>query len=311
MRTVTGLLLTAALAGCSVGATPTAEPSTPTVTRTVTDSSSPTPSSTPPAGPRELPVTGPPRIPYVDGHVLRRPDGRTVQLPRKWGVSGITAYAGGYLVSDDRTFEGTVGMQRLDADGRILDAWAGTGPPLVSRDGRVAWVSLIVSETGKTGPTLLHADSLDGGAEVTQEVDPTRMPFLTGWFRGRLVYETWGGNSSFLTDLVSAPVPVPRTESLGVPRPDGAYSARTTSEGVELLHADGQLSQVFRDKGLTRSQFGGLAWEDDRYLLATLTRGGRMCVVRIDTLGGRLSRATDWRPAAYAGFAFLSRTAGP
>lgn len=311
MRIVIGIVLVLALAGCRGAVTPAPAPA---VTRTVTASAGPTPADDPPSGPSarpELPFTGEPRLAYVDGHVLRAPDGSTVPLPGRWRISGIVGYAGGYLVSDDRTFEGTVGMQRLAADGSVLEEWSGTGPPLVSRDGRVAWVSLVAPESGENGPTLIHADSLDGGAEVAQEVAPARLPFLTGWFRGRLVYQAWGEGSSFLTDLVGEPVPVPRAEDLGVLRPDGAYSARPTGKGIELLHADGQLTQAFRDKGLGRTQFNDLAWEDDRRLLTTLVRGGRMCVVRIDTRNGGLSRATDWRPATYAGFAFVARTAGP
>src|SRR5689334_3329175 len=153
VRTLTGLLLLAALTGCSdAPATDTGPGAAPAPTVTTTVTAAPDPAVEQPDGQREdLPVTGPPRIAYVDGHVLRHPDGRTVRLPRQWRVSAITAYAGGYLVSDDRTFEGSVGMERLDREGRVVDRWTGTGPPLVSRDGRVAWVSLVVAESGRTG----------------------------------------------------------------------------------------------------------------------------------------------------------------
>ncbi len=252
-----------------------------------------------------LVFSGKPRIAYVDGHLLRLRDGSTVQLPQRWGVTGIASYDGGYLVSDDRTFEGTVGMARLDAQGKVLDQWAGTGPPEVSRGGRVGWVSLTVSETGRTGPTLLHADSVGGGAEVTQEIDRTRVPFLTGWFRGRLVYKTWGQGSSFLTDLVSPPEPVPLAEDLGNPSPTGRLFARSTGDGLELRQYDGQLIDVVRDDHLTRTQLSSVGWEDDRHVLATYVRGGRMCVVRIDDRG-LITRATGWRPTTTAGFAFLA-----
>src|SRR4051812_16723095 len=78
-----------------------------------------------------LDFSGKPRLAYVDGHVLRLRDGSTVQLPKRWGVTGIAAYDGGYLVSDDRTFEGILGMARLDGQGKLLDQWSGTGPPEV------------------------------------------------------------------------------------------------------------------------------------------------------------------------------------
>lgn len=251
-----------------------------------------------------LAFSGAPRIGYVGGHVLHLPGGATVRLPSRWGITGIAAYDGGYLVSDDRTFEGTVGMAKLDGDGRILDQWSGTGPPEVSRDGRIAWVSLTVAETGRTGPTLLHADSVDGGAAVAQEIDRTRVPFLTGWFRGRLVYRTWGESSSYLTDLVGAPQPVPLAEDLGRPSPSGRLVARPTRAGVEIRQSDGQLINLIEERGLTRTLAHDLAWEDDRHLLATLTRGHRMCVVRVG-IYGRLTRATPWQRADPTGFAFL------
>ena len=254
----------------------------------------------------DLAFTGAPRLGYVDGHTLRLPGGAIVMLPRQWGVTGIAAYDGGYLVSDDRVFEGTVGMAKLDANGKVLDQWSGTGAPELSQDGRLAWVSLTVAETGRTGPTLLHADSLAGGAEVTQEVDRTRVPFLTGWFRGRLVYETWGEGSSYLTDLASPPEAVPLAEDLGVVSPDGRLSARSTSRGIEVRQFDGQLVNVIKVRGLTRTQTNDLAWEDGRHLLATLTRGHRVCVVRIG-LYGRVTRATPWQRADTTGFAFLAR----
>lgn len=250
-------------------------------------------------------VTGEPRIGYVDHHVLRLPDGTQVQLPRRWGVTGIAAYDGGYLVSDDRVFEGTVGMAKLDADGKVLDQWSGTGPPMLSRDGRVAWVSLFVSEADQHGPTVLHADSVEGGAEVTQRIDRTRMPFLTGWFRGRLVYETWGQGSSFLTDLTNAPQAIPLAEDLGEVSPDGRMYARSTPQGLEIRQYDGQLVNVIKERGLTRTQTNNVAWEDGRHLLATLTHGRRMCVVRIGVYG-RITRATPWERADTAGFAFVS-----
>ena len=265
---------------------------------------SPSESGRPDEPGRGLRSTGPPRIAYVDGSVLRHPDGSTLQLPTRWGFTAIVRYDGGYLVTDDRYLEGAVGMQRLDADGRILEQWTGTGPPEVSADGRVAWVSLVPGEGGGTGPTLLHADSLDGGEEVTQELRRDRMPFLGGWFRGRLVYDTWGASPSFLTDLVGPPRAVPRAEDPGVLRPDGAYRARVTREGVEILHHDGQVSQLVRDRGLTRT-VTDLAWEDDDHLLATLVRGGRRAVARI-AMDGSMSLATDWQRGAWPGFAFLA-----
>ena len=229
-----------------------------------------------------------------------------MQLPKRWGVTGIAAYDGGYLVSDDRVFEGTVGMAKLDGRGRVVDQWSGTGAPLVSRDGRIAWVSLSVSEADQHGPTVLHADSVDGGRELAQRISRTRVPFLSGWWQGRLVYRTWGDRSSHVTDLVGPPEAVPLAEELGEPSPDGSMTARTTSLGIEIRQADGQLVNEIRNRGLTRTQANDIAWEDRHHVLATLTQGRRMCVVRISD-SGRLTRTTPWRRADLTGFAFLAR----
>lgn len=316
MRTLGALVVIVLLAGCtSGGAAPSAITTTPTTTPTSTPSATSTTSHrAPPAEPAteppgrawgtDLTLSGPPRIPWVDGRDLRFPDGRTVALPRRWTVTSIARHGDGYLVTDDRALEGVLGMHSLGADGSVLASWTSTGPARPSRDGRVAWVSLVAPESERTGPTLLHADSADGGAEVTQRLDRSRLPIVQGWFRGRLVYRTWGDAASYLTDLAHRPRPVPRAEDLGVLRPDGAYRARITAEGLEILHHDGALSRVVRIRGLGRTMWADLAWEDDRHVLTTITRNGRQAVARIG-VGGRVSLATGWREAGWTGFAFL------
>ena len=292
MRTLLALALVTVLSACTrttgEAPEPTAEPSSAVETA------------------RPLAVTGPPRIPYVERSVLRFPDGRTVQLPTEWGHTSIVRYAGGYLTTDDRAVEGALGMHRLGADGSLLDSWTSTGPALVGRGGRVAWLSFVPSEGGMTGPTLLHTDAVDGGDEVSQRLDRSRIPFLTGWFRGRVVYDAWGESSSFLTDLVHPPRPVPKAEDVGVARADGIYTARLTREGLEFRYLDGSLVDAVRTRGLGRALSTDLAWEDDEHVLTTLVRGRRQAVVRI-AKGGGVSLATPWRRTDRTGFAFLAR----
>ena len=232
-----------------------------------------------------------------------------MQLPRRWRTTSIVRYADGYLVTDDRGLEGVLGMHRLDSAGAVLDSWTTTGPALASRDGRVAWVSLVAPESGRTAPTLLHVDSLDGGEEVTQRLDRRTMPFLSGWFRGRLVYENWGSAASYVTDLVRPPRAVPRAEDLGVLRPDGAYRARLRDDGLEILHHDGQLTDVIRVRGLGRTPDPDVVWEDDRHVLTTIIRNGRQAIARVG-MRGRVSLATAWRPARWTGFVLLADSGG-
>ena len=307
MRLLGALTLAIVLAGCAGPAPRPATDPAPEPARATERATDPSGDDARPR--RDLRLTSPPRVAWVDGSVLRLPDGGTVQLPRRWRATSIVRYADGYLVTDDRGVEGVLGMHRLDAAGAVLDSWTTTGPALASRDGRVAWVSLVAPESGRTGPTLLHVDSVDGGEEVTQRLDRRTMPFLSGWFRGRLVYETWGSAASYVTDLVHPPRAVPRAADLGVLRPDGAYRARLGDEGLELLHHDGQLTDVIRVRGLGRTPDPGVVWEDDRHVLTTITRNGRQAVARIG-MGGRVSLATTWRKAGRAGIALLANHTG-
>jgi hypothetical protein len=195
-------------------------------------------------------------------------------------------------------------MHRLDSTGRVLESWAGTGGPLVSEDGRIAWVSLVVGETGRTGPTLLHVDALAGGAERTQEIARDRIPFLTRWFRGELVYRTWGDGYSRITDLVDPPREVPLAEDIGVPSPDGYQYARLVDGAIELRGRDGQLLDLVRERGLGSTTVPPV-WEDRRHVLTVLVRGRRSAIARVDTWTGTLSLATGFRWPAYPGPALL------
>ncbi len=299
-RCSTLLLVTllVALTGCTTTPQPSPQASTQPTPDEVTPSSPPT---------SEPPALRPPRVGYVDGRRLRLPDGSSVALPGPWRVSSVTPYAGGYLVTDDRIFEGTVGMHRLDADGSLLESWTSTGPALPSRDGRVAWVSLVAPESGQEGPTLLHVDAVAGGAERTQEVARELMPFLTRWSEGRLVYRVWGRATSFSTDLRTTAEALPLAQELGVPGPDGRLWALVTDRGLEVRQYDGQLVGRVRDRGLARTQEGAVVWEDDDHVLATLVRGRRMCLARVSVWDETVTCATGQRRATYAGMPPLAQ----
>ena len=309
VRTFPAALLLSLLpvtAGCSSAADDDAAPEAqPSATPTTAPSATAVPSGAAEPEVDALPRTRAPRLAYVDGRTLRRPDGSTLKLPRRWRGTSIEAYAGGFLVTDDRSFEGTVGMHRLDGEGRVLASWGSTGPVLPDGEGRIAWVSLVPGEGGETGPTLVHVDSVDGGAERTVELDRSRVPFLVRWFRGEVVYRTWGQEASFAADGSTAPRPVPLAAELGVPSPDGRQWARVTKDEVVLRQGDGQLLDVVRERGLGRSALATAVWEDGRHLLTTLTRGQEMALARIDTRNGSVSLATDWQRASYAGLPVL------
>ncbi|HEV2798199.1 MAG TPA: hypothetical protein VGV65_11315 [Nocardioides sp.] len=118
----------------------------------------------------------PPEPPFVAGRVVHTVDGERLRvrlgLRGRWSLTSVVPTGDGYLVTDDRWFEGTLGMHRIDARGRVLSAWASTGPALPGPRGGAAWVSLAVPESMEYGPTRIHA-----GGRV-QDVGPLIMPVL-------------------------------------------------------------------------------------------------------------------------------------
>lgn len=294
MRTVIAAAWVIALGGCSGAPAEAPKPgSGPTVV--VTSTSAPD---------EPLPTSRPPRTAVVAGHQLTYPDGRTVQLPRGLGLSGLARHEGGYLAAGNLAFEGTVGMHRLDAQGRIVgESWTSTGPPLVAPDGQVAWVSLVAPESGETGPTLIHA------GERTQELSGLFSPNLlhfdgeTVTFTARSPVRGSWPSATYVTDLVGPPRRIG-----GPPRWGRAYSPsgenwyRYRRHSLRIVTPEGETSIPTRRLFRT---MGSLFWEDDRNLLGTYVRDGRMAVARID-LDGRLSIASPWRRKDLNGFAFLS-----
>jgi hypothetical protein len=305
-REVVGLLTAAAgLIACTSSESPRSA-ATPGPTAAV----SPGPRAT--AQP-DLLFTGPPRIAYVDGRTLIRPDGSRLRLAPddrlRWRVSAIMAYDGGYLVTDDRWFEGTVGMHRLDAHGRVLSSWASTGPAVRGPGGQVAWISTVPPESGRTGPTLLHVD------DRVQRLDPVGNPSGLAWADGRWTYFAWarGGRGVrgrwWSTDLDGPPRPAGQPVWPTRPSPDGRHRMRVAADPVRLVvrGEDGRIVTVVRLPGrLVWAALPEIVWEDDAHLLATIVRDDdRRVLARID-LQGRISRAGEWQPARRGTFPLLT-----
>lgn len=287
-------------------ATPTT-PTTPTTTSTG-DATAPSAEAGPPE-PDTLQPSDPPGLSYVSGRTLHRPDGSRLRLRLgmrgEWGVTSVVPLADGYLVTDDRWFEGTLGMQRLDARGRAVDAWASTGPARLGPGGQVAWMRVPVPEAGQTGPAVLHVD----GRALALPGSHLRPRILQ--FDGALVVYAatvlspggGGDERAFEAPGGTAPRPVP------MPR------ERVVSPG--LTHwwgwRDGSLELGLDEAVLVRLPEGPFrralsepVWEDDGHLLATYVRRGRQALVRIG-VDGSVTRTTDWVPATYAGHAVMPR----
>jgi hypothetical protein len=217
-------LLAALAVSCSEpSVTPAPTPATSTPTTTA-------PTRAPRPSLDDLPRGALPRIGYVDHQVYVAPGGSRTPLPRHLGVSGIVPYDGGFLVSDTRYFEGTVGLHRL-VDGRVVGEYCSSGVPS-REDGWVTWVVAYCPESADFVRAEVHRARPDGSEETVRRIPPRAV--------GRIA-----------ASPSLAPVPdLPR-------RWFAAASAR----------------------------------EDARHVLAVLTRGRRIAIVRIGS-DGALELAT-------------------
>jgi hypothetical protein len=261
--------------------------------------------STPVEAPTQAPErSGPPRLAYVRDRVLHDTDGSLLRirlgLRGRWGVTSLVAEGDGYLVTDDRWFEGTLGMHRLDGEGQVFASWTSTGPAVTGPRGAAAWVSIVAPESGETGPTLVHTSGRQ------QDIGPLLAPVLAA-YDGRALtftalrkegrtYERRG----FTTDLVHPPEQVP-TPSTRTYAPDGQHWWELRRWRLAIGGPDGEVE--IRSRPFVQS-FSRPAWEDDSHLLVTVTQRRRQAIGRID-LDGALSLAGDWSPFDNAGFAFV------
>jgi hypothetical protein len=114
-----------------------------------------------------LPIGPPPRVGYVIGHTYHSPDGGAVALRPDRGYTAIARLGDGFLVVDDRYFEGTAGILRLDARGDLV-AELGTvaGPPVLRDGGReLRWITFTPEEVSPAdrSPTRLHVADIATG----------------------------------------------------------------------------------------------------------------------------------------------------
>lgn len=236
-------------------------------------SSATAPRSTAPAGPvawvDALPIGPPPTIGYVIGHTYHSPDGRTVALPRDRGVTAIARLGDGYLVMDDRHFEGTAGLDLLDARGnRMREIGTVAGPPVLSKDGStLRWITFTPSEVSRSErqPTRLHVGDVESGV-----------------IRSRVIRRDRDG--------------LPE-----VPQPEGLADVGLRS-GVVVVHdlATGDLVSRLASPGRwMRGRIWSAAWEDRAHLVvAFVQRDDRRetAILRVDVRSGHWSLAVDWTP---------------
>ncbi|MFZ2502912.1 MAG: hypothetical protein WAW88_09605 [Nocardioides sp.] len=197
-----------ALAGCS-----TAPPSpSPAPSRSHSAPDQPLDPPLDPLRPERIEVAGTPGA-FVRGKVIHLPSGERIRVRlatcRPWSVAAVTRNLGGFIVADTCVFEGTLGIHRLDAQGRVLGSWISTGPALPGPGGPhgpAAWVSVTPPESGLTIPARVHI----GGR--SQEIHATERVSIISFDGTTVVYETPVRRASgkwvvrrFATDLSSPP----------------------------------------------------------------------------------------------------------
>lgn len=270
------LLVIVAGCGGSVGEGGTGDEVTPPAAAFPTASESPV--STPaPALPGpvawvgSLPVGEPPAMGYVIGHRFHTADGRLIRLPRDRGVTAITRLGDGFLAVDDRTFEGTTGLDRLDARGRrVAELGTVAGAPVLSADGTtLRWITFTPPEVSPSErrPTRLHV------ADVA-----------TGEIRSRVVRRN-----------VDALPAVPQRE-----RVPGVVTRRDELVVVDDATGEQELGRLPSPGPWTRRGLWSAAREDRRHLLVAVVsgRGGERAaaIVRFDLRTGTAELAVDWLP---------------
>jgi hypothetical protein len=322
MRTLAALLLTAVLAaGCSEPADAPADP--------------PPDAAATPVPPRptldDLPAGVPPRVAYVDHGAYVDRSGHRSPLPGRNGISGAVPYDGGFLVSDARWFEMSNGLAFV-RDGRPVPGWfpdrlCSSGTP-ADDGGFVAWAAVSCPESGYTVPGHLHRSATDGSGEVTQPV--AGLASVVGLLGSRVVYHQHHPGGAWVTDFVDPPVRVRgidgaadvdaahqrvigwRGDRARVVALDGTLLWRYPRGSLEsfsprgtrvLARRTGRLVVLDADDGsvaaslrLPFRQVLQLGWEDERHVLAVVTRAGRTAVLRLG-IDGSVERAT--RPAPY------------
>lgn len=285
-----------------------------------------------------LPDGPPPRAPYVAAGTVHEPGGTTTPLPgqRRLGVTGLTPHAGGWLVADAQTFEGSLGLAQVDGRHRErLGPCVGGAGAVPSHDRtQVAWVTQGCPEAYVVAPTLVHVAEEDGGDEVTVELERQGLLWVVGFVDDAVVVTGYAepvrlvardGSVRRLPPLRSATSTSSRglvAGRLGLEAPAAAVDARTGAvvwerpgiapgpfspdgerllawAGPRLLVLDARTGATLRTLALPRPSYD-VAWEDDRHVLAVVARRGREVVVRVGP-GGRVSAVTPVRaPGTYA-----------
>ena len=309
------------VSACSGADRPAAAPATPPATTAQSNAPTTTPA---PVGQLEgLPTGPPPRVAYADGDAVVHPDGRRERLvgQKRIGVTALTRYRDGWLVADERFFEGTVGLAYVAGGDRTdLGPCASSGASLSGDGRRATWMTQGCPEAYVVAPTLVHVSPTTGTGEEQREVDRIGITSAVGFLGDEVVVSGYDGVTAVGPGGVVRRLPRLRYATDTSDRrglvagllPDGdAHAAVLDGRSGELLwdarrtyldeispsgvlvagYVRGRPAILETDSGrviaLAESGLDLLdwVWEDDRHLVGVASRGARQAMVRIDLRG--------------------------
>lgn len=261
----------------------------------------------------DLPRGQAPRVPYVLGATVTLPDRSTVRLRHRHvsGYNSITPFDDGFLATDTRYFEGTMGLQRYDRAGALVrDLGAVAAAPVTSADGiRACWITFTPPEVTEGGPQRLTCMDLATGDESWQTLDHGAGLLWVARVEEEVTYRTRSRHEQvWRTGLTGPPVLV-RTDRRGHGSrrirdhvaPDGRHVLRAGGRRVRILHG-GRV--VASSPAPARGTFlTAVAWEDDDHVLLGYLRGRRTAIVRM-SVDGEMELALPWsrvRPGSELG----------
>jgi hypothetical protein len=286
----------------------------------------------------EVPEGAAPVVPYVAGDAVVTPEGEWPVPRSTWGLSGVVAYAGGLLMSDERFFEGANGIH-LVIDGRVDETWPGeagcsSGAPVASDDGtRVAWVTVRCPESGSTATGAVHRAGVDGSDAVSEPVG-AELVSVVGFAGDEVVFNAGADRGVSVTDFTGSAREVPGIRwAYDVDPATGRLVAARTGAGMGVVELDGGVqwttpaplrsfspdgSRVLAVRGrrvalldavdgTEVAAFGlpagagahDLEWETDSTLLGLVRRERRVAVVRLHP-DGTVERVAALRRAGAA-----------
>ena len=302
----------------------------------------PQPAPRPRPDPLDSLPTGPrPRIAYATGGAIVHPDGRREVLPgqRRIGITEFARFRDGWVVADERVFEGTVGLAYV-AGGRREDLGpcASRGATLSDDGASAAWVTQFCPESGFAAPTLVHVAPVTGDSGVAHEISRTAIAAAVGFVGDEVVVSGFDRRVELVgTDGSVRPMPhlrhatdahgglvaglLPGGDSFGAVvdastgrlwwkrrgiypeafSPDGSLLVGRSGRRTAILDADtGRVVALAQAPRLT---LDNLTWEDDEHLVASATFRDRSAILRLD-LTGHVTRVGRVVPIEPWGIAF-------